>query len=86
MLVRPGLGAYLVLAQGSDAYCFTAPLTAGQSEDNLGAAFAAAAPLVTGAQLYNPAYVYPFYLDKWSTRASEHGTALTGRSPMIRRD
>ena len=30
VLVRPGLGAYLVLAQGSDAYCFTAPLTAGR--------------------------------------------------------
>lgn len=29
VLVRPGLGAYLVLAQGKTAYCFTAPLTPG---------------------------------------------------------
>ena len=68
VLVRPGLGAYLVLAQGSDAYCFTAPLNAGQTEDGLAAAFAGAAPLVPGAQLYDASYTYPFYLDKWTDK------------------
>ncbi|MGI4789464.1 MAG: hypothetical protein ACRYFS_11515 [Janthinobacterium lividum] len=68
VLVRPGLGAYLVLAQGSDAYCFTVPLPAGQGESGLGESFAPAASLVPGAQFYDAAYVYPFYLDKWSDK------------------
>ena len=67
VLVRPGLGAYLVLAQGKSAYCFTAPLTPGQAAGDLAPAFAAAAPLVKGAQLYDANFVYPYYLDKWST-------------------
>jgi len=67
VLVRPGLGAYLVLARGSDAYCFTAPLAAGQSEDGLAAAFAAAALLIPGAQFYDVNYKYPVYLDKFTT-------------------
>ena len=68
VLVRPGLGAYLVLTHGSDAYCFTAPLTAGQPEGDLGGAFSAAAPLVPDAQLYDAGFTYPVYLDKWSDR------------------
>ena len=67
VLVRPGLGAYLVLAQGQTAYCFTAPLTPGQDTGSLAAAFAPAAPLLPGAQLYDSNYTYPVYLDKWST-------------------
>lgn len=67
VLVRPGLGAFLVLARGRDAYCFTAPMAAGQAETGLEAAFASAAPLVTGAKLYDPGYAYPVYLDKWSS-------------------
>ena len=80
VLVRPGLGAYLVLAQGSDAYCFTAPLTGGQTEDGLSAAFAAAVPLLPGAQLYDAAYKYPFYLDKWSDKGM--GTWYTPYDPF----
>lgn len=68
VLVRPGLGAYLVLAQGGDAYCFTAPPAAGQGEDGLASAFAPAASLVPGAQLYDANYAYPVYLDKWSNK------------------
>ena len=68
VLVRPGLGAYLVLTQGSDAYCFTAPLATGQNESGLAAAFAPAALLLPGAKLYDAAFTYPVYLDKWSTR------------------
>ena len=67
VLVRPGLGAYLVLAQGKTAYCFTAPLAPGQDTGGLAGAFAAAVPLVAGAQLYDASYTYPVYLDKWST-------------------
>jgi len=80
VLVRPGLGAYLVLAQGSDAYCFTAPPAAGQGEDGLTSAFAAAAPLVPGAQVYDPAYTYPMYLDKWSDKGI--GTWYTPYDPF----
>ncbi len=80
VLVRPGLGAYLVLASGSDAYCFTAPLAAGQGEDGLAAAFAAAVRLVPGAQLYDAAYGYPFYLDKWSDKGI--GTWYTPYDPF----
>ncbi|HEY3396418.1 MAG TPA: beta-galactosidase trimerization domain-containing protein [Armatimonadota bacterium] len=64
VLVRPGLGSYLVLAQGSDAYCFTTTAT---DAAQLATAFPAAAPLLAGAVLYDPAYRYPTYLDKWST-------------------
>ena len=80
VLVRPGLGAYLVLAKGSDAYCFTVPLSAGQTEGNLAQAFAVAAPWVAGAQLYDPAYVYPYYLDKWSDKGI--GTWYTPYDPF----
>ena len=68
VLVRPGLGAYLVLARGSDAYCFTAPLVAGQAESDLASAFASAAPLVPDSRLYDANFVYPVYLDKWSDK------------------
>ena len=68
VLVRPGLGAYLVLAKGNTAYCFTAPLNAGQAEGDLGTAFAAAIPLLPDSQLYDTSYTYPFYLDKWSDK------------------
>ena len=78
VLVRPGLGAYLVLAQGSTAYCFTAPLSAGQSEDTL--SFPAAAALVPGAQLYDVTYTYPRYLDKWSSTGI--GTWYTPYDPF----
>lgn len=59
VLVRPGLGAYLVLAQGSTAYCFTAPREAGVEAAPLARAFSVAALLVPGAELYDAAYVYP---------------------------
>jgi len=68
VLVRPGLGAYLVLAQGRDAYCFTAPLAAGQPDGDLASAFPSALPLLPGAQLYDVNYKYPAYLDKWTTK------------------
>lgn len=80
VLVRPGLGAYLVLAQGKQAYCFTAPLNAGQTEDGLAQAFSDAAPLVPNAQLYEAAYVYPYYLDKWSDKGM--GTWYTPYDPF----
>ena len=80
VLVRPGLGAYLVLASGSDAYCFTAPLTAGQGEDGLATAFPAAGSLLPGAQLYDSAYKYPFYLDKWADKGI--GTWYTPYDPF----
>lgn len=80
VLVRPGLGAYLVLTQGSDAYCFTAPLAAGQNESSLAAAFAPASSLVPGAQFYDATYKYPFYLDKWTDKGI--GTWYTPYDPF----
>lgn len=80
VLVRPGLGAYLVLAKGRDAYCFTAPLAVGQPEDGLAAAFDAAASLAPGAQAYNPSYAYPFSFDKWSDKGI--GTWYTPYDPF----
>ncbi|HEY3396218.1 MAG TPA: hypothetical protein VGM19_01040 [Armatimonadota bacterium] len=77
VLVRPGLGSYLVLAQGTDAYCFTSPET---DAAKLGAAFPAAAPLLAGARLYDAAYRYPMYLDKWSTAGI--GTWYTPFNPF----
>ncbi|HEY3415970.1 MAG TPA: hypothetical protein VGM23_03705, partial [Armatimonadota bacterium] len=65
VLVRPGLGAYLVLAKGTTAYCFTSPA---QDAEKLAAAFPAALPLLPDAQLYDANYQYPMYLDKWSTK------------------
>ena len=78
VLVRPGLGAYLVLAQGSTAYCFTAPLGTGQPEDTL--SFPAAVPLLPGAQLYDETFTYPRYLDKWSSTGI--GTWYTPYDPF----
>jgi hypothetical protein len=80
VLVRPGLGAYLVLARGNSAYCFTAPLAAGQGDESLPQGLAAAAPLVPGAQLYDAAYTYPAYLNKWSSAGI--GTWYTPYDPF----
>ena len=65
VLIRPGLGAYLVLARGASAYCFTTPLAVGQPFSSL--TFPAAAPYVDGAVFHDPAFTYPVYLDKWSS-------------------
>ena len=81
VLVRPGLGAYLVLAQGSDAYCFTAPLAAGQTEDGSGCGVHPGLGADSrSAKLYDAAYVYPFYLDKWSDKGM--GTWYTPYDPF----
>ena len=77
VLVRPGLGAYLVLAKGTEAYCFT---TLEQDPGKLAQAFAVAVPLLSGAQLYDAAYRYPVYLDKWSTAGI--GTWYTPFNPF----
>ncbi len=79
VLVRPGLGAYLVLAQGDTAYCFTVP-AAGPDAASLARAFAFAAPRVPNAQLYDPSYVYPAFLDKWSDKGI--GTWYTPYDPF----
>ena len=68
VLVRPGLGAYLVLAQGRDAFCFTVPLAPGENTDDLATRFASVAPRMPGAQSYDADFTYPLYLDKWSSR------------------
>ncbi|HEY3331063.1 MAG TPA: hypothetical protein VGK19_13635 [Capsulimonadaceae bacterium] len=69
VLVRPGLGAYLVLAKGNEAFCFTAAVTG--AVDDAGAladSLSFAAPYLSGAKLYDANYAYPFYLDKWSDK------------------
>lgn len=68
VLVRPGQGALLVLATGRAAFALTAQLAADATDADLANAFPAAAALVSNATLYDPAYVYPAYLDKWSNK------------------
>ena len=80
-LVRPGLGVFLVLTKGSDAYCFTARLTTPDPDaDAIASAFSFAAPFVSGAGLYDPSYTYPYYLDKWSDKGI--GTWYTPYDPF----
>jgi hypothetical protein len=69
VLVRSGLGGYLVLARGSDAYCFTAPVGAGPVDPvALTAALAFAETYLSGSSVYDPTYIYPYYLDKWTDK------------------
>lgn len=65
VLVRPGLGAFLVFARGATAYCLTSTLSGAQAASP--ASFPAAQTLIRDAVLYDPSYRYPMYLDKWST-------------------
>lgn len=61
VLVRPGLGSFLPLADGRTVFVFTSTAT-----ENLAAAFASAAGLPAAAQPFDPAFAYPVYLDKFS--------------------
>lgn len=80
VLVRPGLGAYLVLTQGNTAYCFTVGANAGGDAAGLEHAFAFAAAFASHAGAYDPAYTYPTYLDKWSDKGI--GTWYTPYGPF----
>ncbi len=61
VLVRPGLGAFLLAAVGNQARVLTTT-----RRENLAAAFAGAAQQVAGARFFDPNYRYPVYLDKFS--------------------
>lgn len=61
VLVRPGFGSFLPLAQAQQVLVFTSDRT-----DDLPAAFAAAVPQLAGARFFDPAFRYPKYLDKFS--------------------
>ena len=80
MLVRPGLGAYLVLAQGRTAYCFTVPAAAGRDAADLARRSRSRPRSLPDAEVYDPAYTYPVYLDKWSDKGI--GTWYTPYDPF----
>lgn len=61
VLVRPGLGSFLLACQGQTVWAFTSP-----ADKDLGAAFAEAQPRLAGARFFDAAYSYPVYLDKFS--------------------
>ena len=61
VLVRSGLGSYLLLASGSSVQVFCTPKT-----ENLAEAFAGCADLLGGATFFDAASRYPVYLDKFS--------------------
>ena len=88
VLVRPGLGAYLVLAQRQRSLLLhrTALGGAGGRRPRVGFRLDAA-PLVPGAQLYDANFKYPVYLDKWSDKGMGTwyilGGPFRGRSPRL---
>jgi hypothetical protein len=61
ILVRPGLGSFLLAARDRTVLAITSPRT-----ENLAEAFAGAVPLLAGARFLDPQYRYPKYLDKFS--------------------
>ena len=61
VLVRPGLGAFLLVARENKVLALSSP----QSE-GLASAFAPALPRLAGARGFDPEFHYPKYLDKFS--------------------
>ncbi|MHB9023027.1 MAG: hypothetical protein ACYC7E_02470 [Armatimonadota bacterium] len=61
VLVRPGLGSFLLAAAGAKVLVFTTT-----QDRDLEIAYASAAPLLAGARFYAAKYRYPVYLDKFS--------------------
>ncbi|MEI8196281.1 MAG: hypothetical protein WCI73_10260, partial [Phycisphaerae bacterium] len=62
VLVRPGIGAILPAAAGTEVFVFTSAKTT-----ELAAVFAPAAGRLKGARCFDPAYRYPVFYDKFSS-------------------
>ncbi|MDD5200066.1 MAG: hypothetical protein PHC88_09710 [Terrimicrobiaceae bacterium] len=62
VLIREGIGSFLIAASGRDVLVFTSPKTA-----NLAQVFASAAARLKGAKFFDSAYKYPVFYDKFSS-------------------
>jgi hypothetical protein len=62
VLVRPGLGAFLLATNGEKVFAITSSKT-----DQLDAAFAGAVQTLGEAHGFDPQFQYPMYLDKFTT-------------------